>query len=683
MASVVAQSRPLDEGRGPTYRPAPMRRTPRLPFKSASVLVLVMACGSPNVHTDTANDHREARPMTRLRFNQLAMRLDLPLFWAEDSDDDQEPDPDEIRSLLFYPSAAEWVHDGAFTDAFRDARAAIEREDGAALPDDARYRAIVAELGAAAPTLVETDLSSLPEDHRAFAHQMLEVARAIDHLYARQVGMTSLAANASPPDPPSRAVFRRNWGPKCEAPETESLAACSAIPGAPPEPVDIYPAELQEDDEFCATLEARTDKETLLAPFVAVREHGGDLVAVPYHEVYGDEMRGIATQLRAAADALHDPNEEPLRVYLRAAAESFLDDDWERADEAWSHMSATNSAWYVRVGPDEVYWDPCSRKAGFHLTLALIDRASLEWQERLTPLQNDMEHTLAALVADAYHPREVRFKMPDFISIVVNAGDDRDAFGATIGQSLPNWGRVADESRGRTVAMTNLYEDPDSIARRRETTSTLFSASAMEWFTDSPTPGLLATILHEATHNLGPAHEYRVNGRTSAEAFGGEMESMLEELKAQTGALYLLTMLKDRGVIDDAMVKQSRVDSIAWAFGHVARGMYTPDGHRKAYSQLAAIQLGFLRDEGALVWDDAAPAANGSDHGAYTIDHERLGPAVEHLMHEVLRVLATQDVDGANALVARHVDGTTVPQAIIADRFKRQPRATFVYAVQP
>ena len=57
--------------------------------------------------------------------------------------------------------------------------------------------------------------------------------------------------------------------------------------------------------------------------------------------------------------------------------------------------------------------------------------------------------------------------LPDFIDIVINAGDDRNPLGATIGESLPNWGPVANEGRGRTVAMVNLYLDPDSIAARR------------------------------------------------------------------------------------------------------------------------------------------------------------------------------------------------------------------------
>jgi len=42
----------------------------------------------------------------------------------------------------------------------------------------------------------------------------------------------------------------------------------------------------------------------------------------------------------------------------------------------------------------------CSQHAGFHLTLALINRGSLQWQDRLTPLQQRMEESVAALSED-------------------------------------------------------------------------------------------------------------------------------------------------------------------------------------------------------------------------------------------------------------------------------------------
>lgn len=650
-------------------------------LRLAIVLCLGTAgCGGSSNGSTTPDDTVSYDRLERLRFNQLAMQLNLPLFWAGDVDEDGTVDADEVRSPLFYPTEGSWVEGGQLNAAFDAAYREMLALESAGAPSEARRAAVVEELSSTAPTLVETDVSALPETHRRFAERMLGVAQMIDRLYARQVGMEGLVDRVAPDDTASQSLFRRNWGARCRGATTEANEACSAIDGAPAQPVGVYPAEVQATEGFCQVLEARENATALLTPFTVVREQEGELAAVPYTEAYRDLMAPVAVELRAAADEMDDADEEPLRTYLRAAAQAFEDNDWNPADEAWAAMNVRNSRWYVRVGPDEVYWDPCSHKAGFHLTFALINQGSLEWQDRLTPHQQGMEEGLAAL-AEEYEAREVSFHLPDFIDIVVNSGDDRDPFGATIGQSLPNWGPVSEEGRGRTVAMTNLYADPDSNARRRAVAESLFTADSMTRYTDESTPALLNTILHEATHNLGPSHEYRVNGQTDSEAFGGGLSSMLEELKAQSGALFFVGMLQGLDVIDEELQNQVYLDAMVWAMGHISRGMYTPSGQRKAYSQLAAVQVGFLMDHGALRWDPEASAANGTDQGAFSLDYAAFPAAVNELMTLVMHIKAAADRAEAERIATRFVDGDVVPQPIIVERQNRSPRASFVYAI--
>jgi hypothetical protein len=387
--------------------------TTRTLLVCAPVALALVSCGGAQ---RTVSSMRTAQ-VDRARFNQLALRLNEPVFWAADTDGDGEPDPDEVRSLLFYGTAAapRWVEGGAFTDAFVRVATRIEAEARAAAPSDARRALVITELDHAAPTLVETDVAALPPAHQAFVGHMMRVAELVDRLYARQTGMEAMSTRLDASDAASASLFRRNWGPACRGSTTEREAACSAIDGAPRQPVDVYPASIQgEDDSFCASLEARPDAQALLGHFSVVRpvEGGDGLVAVPYHEAYADLMQPIAAELRAAADAMTDPNETALVAYLRAAAQGFETNDWTPADEAWSRMNARNSQWYVRVGPDETYWEPCSIHAGFHLTFARINQGSLVWQDRLTPLRADMEGSLAALASDSYQAREVPSRCP-------------------------------------------------------------------------------------------------------------------------------------------------------------------------------------------------------------------------------------------------------------------------------
>ncbi len=645
------------------------------------------APGTATAARDAAPAARRYDALPRAELNRWAVRENLPLYWVADADGDKAVDPAEVVTLLFYPDAPRWVENGKFTAAFDDAfdrlvAAARAPAPTGGAPDEQRRRELVAQdLDQGVATLVHSDLSALSAGEQKFVDHMLEVARLIDLLFDRQTGAAALAGQVPDGDRASASLFRRNRGPACVGPATETEPACSAIPGAPRPRVDVYPAALQAQDKFCQALEQRPDHEALLAPFVVVRGEGDALKAVPYTEAYAEQMAPLADELVRAADAL-DPAAEPaLIAYLRAAATAFTTNDWQPADEAWSKMNAENSKWYVRVAPDEVYWEPCAHKAGFHLTFARINQDSLEWQRKLVPVQQEMEAAIAKAAGAPYQARTVTFHLPDFIDIVINAGDDRDPLGATIGQSLPNWGPVANEGRGRTVAMSNLYTDPDSQASRRAQAESLLDAASMRSYGAGAVPGLLSTILHEATHNLGPAAEYKVGGKTDDQVFGGPIASVFEELKSQSGALFLVELLRGKGLISDELAVQSYVDAIVWAFGHISQGMYTGGGDRKAYSQLAAVQIGLLLDAGALRWDDAATAANGADSGAFVIDPAKIVPAVDAMMQLVGGIKARGDKAAAEELLARYVDGKAVPQTIIAERMRRFPKASFVYAV--
>ena len=619
---------------------------------------------------------RKHDAIARVDFNRLAVRENLPVYWTLDANKDGNLDPDEVAPLLFYPTLP------AFEAAYDQIVAARLAPPPDLSTDEGKRQALIGrDLDQGRATLVSSDLSGLSTSDGAFARYMLVIGRQIDDLYALQNGSAALASKL-PADRASQSAFRRNRGPKCVGPSTENDPLCSAIPGSPKPIVDLYPAELQKDDKFCAALEKRADAKVLMSPFTVVRGSGDALVAVPYTDAYKAQMTAISKGLTLAAAAVNDPSEQPLVTYLRAAAASFLSNDWVPADEAWAKMTVDNSKWYVRVGPDEVYWEPCSSKAGFHLTFARINEGSKVWQGKLVPVQQELEAAIAERSGKPYAARKVTFHLPDFIDIVINAGDDRTPLGATIGQSLPNWGPVANEGRGRTVAMVNFYTDPDSVAARRGQAESMLDAAFIKSYTGTAEPGLLSTILHEATHNLGPSHEYMVGGKKARDVFGGPMATMLEELKAQTGALYLLEFLRTHKIISDELAAQSYADAIVWALGHVSQGMYTGSGERKTYGNVAAIQIGFLLDKGALSWDLKAAAANGTDKGALVLHPAKLVPAVAEMMKVVAGIKARGDRKAAEALAKKYVDGTIVPHKIVQERFQRFPKASFVYSVK-
>ena len=649
----------------------------------AFACLLLAACGGKG--TGARLDRHDA--LSRAEFNRWALRQDLSMFWVADANHDGQLQPEELTSLLFFPEDGPWVQDGKFTARFEQAYAAMVGASKATAAggstDDERQQLVGQDLDQGRSSLISTDVGSYTPAERQFVGHMLSVAKLTDGLFARQNGSTAMASKVPAGDAASQSLFRRNWGPECVAPRTEKNPACSAIPGAPKRLVDVYPASLQGDAAFCAQLDKRSDARALLTPFTVVGEQGDRLVAQPYTKAYGEPMQAIATELEEAAAALDPGSEAALIAYLKAAAGGYRSNDWLKADEAWSRMNATNSRWYVRAAPDETYWEPCSRKAAFHLTLALIDKGSLEWQAKLAPHQNDMEKRLAAQAGAPYRARKVSFHLPDFIQVVVNAGFDRMPLGGVAGESLPNWGPVANEGRGRTMAVTNLARDADSLAARRSQLSSLFDSSTLAGYSEDGQADLLNTILHEATHNLGPAHEYKVQGRADGEVFGGPVASMMEELKAEAGAMYFLDYVRQLKLVSDDEALHCYTYGVAWALGHISQGMYSGTGQRKAYGNVAAIIVGSLMDQGALTWEASVVAANGSDHGALVLHREKLVAAADALMKQVAGIKARGDSAGAQALISRYVDsGEVVPHAIIAERMLREPKASFVYALR-
>lgn len=680
--------------------------------RAASLLALVLAAAacdpealppaSPPAPAETAATTTPTTTIPRLDaiprldFNRLAAELYLPLFWIDDADHSGAIEPNELAVLWgvapVAPSSPRYVEEGRFTPAFLAAYAAMVKVKseghptaGLSEPEKKRRAAVLTELAQGRPALVRSDFRGASAEDRALIGHVLAAARIIEQLYLKQAGTAGLDAEIQADDPASRMLFYRNHGPLCQSAKMEKDPECNAVPRRPARLSGMYPASVQKDPKFCEKLEARKDQKALLGPFNVVVEKGGELAPEPYNVAYKAEMEAVSRELAAAAAAITSPGEAPLKAYLEADARAFLDNDWGPSDEAWAKMSVNNSRWYLRVGPDETYADPCSRKAGFHVSFARINQDSLAWQRKLDPLKLEMEGALAKLAGAPYQARKVSFHLPDFIDIVLNAGDSRSATGATIGQSLPNWGPVANEGRGRTVAMTNLYTDADSRTGQRDKAESLLCKASFDPGALDPALSTMGTVLHEAAHNLGPAHEYRVKGKTDAEVFGGPLAATFEELKAQTSSLYLADWLTGRGVVEKKQATLAHQADILWAFGHIAEGMYAADGTPKPYSQLAAIQVGSFLAAGAVAFHADEMAANGRDKGCVAFTLDKLPAAIAALEKTVLGVKGRGDKAGALELRAELVDKDgewKKLRELIAERWQRQPRASFVYAVE-
>jgi hypothetical protein len=600
-------------------------------------------------------------------FNRLAAQQGLPLSWVGDLNGNGLLDPSELEAADLRASRARYVRDGAFTPQLvRDYQALVE----------ARRRELVrAELDRGRPVLVLTDLRQRPAWERALVGALVSAAESIETLHGRQSGAAQLTGQLARADAESRALFARNHGPWCSVSPGREDPCCNALPSFPERRSESYPLNEPQGPALCRLLEQAPNAAQLLAPFVVVRRGSRGFTSLPYPEAFAPEMRAVATELRRAAAALNPvPGEQALRAYLLAAAAAFGDNDWGRADAAWLAMTPRNSQWYLRVAPDEPYQDLCRRKAAFHLVLGRVDQRASSWLERLAPLRQRVERALATLVGAPYTARDVAFDVPEFIHVALNAGDSRYPLGATIGQSLPNWSTPGAAPRRRTIVVTNLYTDTDSLALDRRQASELLSRTALQDYTSAVEPALLVTLLHEASHNVGPHPGTRSAGQAASERLGPALATLLEELKAQLVGIWALGLLREQQLISGPLMRQVQLKAVLWALGHLARGVRTPDGEDRPYGQVAALQLGHLREARALLWEG----------GRVSIDLGALQRATQGLLQRVARLLASGERDEAEALRERYLR----PSALAALQIRRveevlldSSRVSFRYAI--
>jgi hypothetical protein len=113
--------------------------------------------------------------------------------------------------------------------------------------------------------------------------------------------------------------------------------------------------------------------------------------------------------------------------------------------------------------------------------------------------------------------------------------------------------------------------------------------------------------------------------------------------------------------------------------------MYDGDGKPKAYSQLAAIQFGWLLKSGAVVWRAKEKAANGAEEGCFDVAlGKKWQVSVDQLTELVLRAKATGDKKAAEKLKAEFVDDKREwkrARDVVTERWLMAPKATFVFGV--
>ena len=215
------------------------------------------------------------------------MYLNIPVYWTADANGNKSLDPDEVALLRFYDTAPAWVEGNAFTKDFEAAYDKIVTASKTPFDEageDGKRRELVGK-----------DLDSGPADARpqrlrervrrrqgVRSRTCSRVGDLIDDLYEqaerRDRARPEVAGRPREPQPvPSQPR------PEVRRAGDREGSAVLGDPGAPKPIVDLYPAELQSDDDVLRGSSRRAGCEGAARPV-----HG--------RAASGDEARGRAVQ---------------------------------------------------------------------------------------------------------------------------------------------------------------------------------------------------------------------------------------------------------------------------------------------------------------------------------------------------------------------------------------------------
>jgi len=162
-------------------------------------------------------------------------------------------------------------------------------------------------------------------------------------------------------------------------------------------------------------------------------------------------------------------------------------------------------------------------------------------------------------------------------------------------------------------------------------------------------------LAHELMHGLGP-HTITVNGRTTTvRQEMKELGSALEEAKADVAGLFALQYLIDRGVLSAPSTANPSAGSDGSATD-LADQLYTTYlagifrtlrfGSEDAHGMGMALQCNYLRDEGAIVYNESA--------GTYKVVIPKMKAGIRKLTGDIMTIQAEGSYEKARDLLAKY-----------------------------
>ena len=185
---------------------------------------------------------------------------------------------------------------------------------------------------------------------------------------------------------------------------------------------------------------------------IVQRTSEGKLIAVPYSEIYNEELTRAAALLNKASQ-LADNTE--FSNYLKLRAEALVTDKYQPSDFAW--MSMKTNPIDVVIGPIETYEDQLfGYRAAFEAYVLIKD---LKWSEKLAKFAAYLPELQKGLpVKKSYKPKMSGSDSEINAYDVIYYAGHSNAGGKTIAINLPNDEEVQLKKGTRRLQLKNAMK---------------------------------------------------------------------------------------------------------------------------------------------------------------------------------------------------------------------------------
>lgn len=464
------------------------------------------------------------------------------------------------------------------------------------------------------------DLGHLSDNQREMIKVLIEASEIMDDLYWRQAyGDDYEAWLAGIGTDEARRFAELNYGPwdrlADEAPFIDDA-------GAKPLGANFYPVDMSKEEFDAAYLPGKKGLYSLIR-----RNAEGELILVPYHVAYADELSRAAVLLRQAAGLAED---QGFATYLKLRAAALISDDFQASDLFWMDVK-TNEIDLV-IGPIETYEDRMYGYRAAYESYVLIK--DLEWSDRLSRFAMFLPELQEGLPV----PDEYKWETPGTDSdlnaydVVYYAGHS-NAGSKTIAINLPNDEQVQLEKGTRRLQLKNAMRAKfekilEPIAEL------LIDESQRQHVTFDAFFG--NTMFHEVAHGLGIKNT--INGGETVRAALLDVASGMEEGKADVLGLYMVTELHKAGELGDVDIMDHYVTFMSSIFRSIRFGASS------AHGKANMVRFNFFEEHGAFVRDP--------ETGTYRVDGERMTQAMTVLSRLLLTLQGDGDYAGASELMA-------------------------------